>query len=206
MKYRSRPDNTKRKISHVWEVHLAPETVSQIRDCAGYYRSTMSWIVRFCVLKLARKRRLSLTHAQDMALEIKEKLSELKTKGKSTQRFILCLYGEDERILRTMAIKTGLTVSMIIRIALARYLGQLSRRIIPEWRFFWFGIKLCQFYRIFQSYKNGLVVMEFHNLKPFNPDDYWKPPPGPLPKFLTTTLKNANSFSTTNVKYTKGKR
>ncbi len=162
--------------------------MQSIRSASKAYKTTMSWVVRYCVFRLARRRRLDLDSWREIADAWKEnRKKNTPLSSETMHRFMLCLYGEDEKILLELKYRSGLTVTMLIRIALNRFLGKLINRGISDWSLYWFGLKqnntICLQYRI---------DMENHIYQRFKLTDYYHQPPGPLPIYLKATPPNLN--------------
>ncbi len=175
-------------ITHLWEVRLSHKLMEKIRQAARYNATTMSWVVRFCIFRLARKKRIALSQWQSWAKDIKESGKQDNNFEEPTlHRFNVCLYGEDEKVLLELKIRTGLTTSMVIRIALSRFLTALLQNRIPWWRLFWYGLKFHKESNCFYSTKGGFLAMDFHSKKFFSVEDYHGQPPGKLPKYLKNT-------------------
>ncbi len=115
-------------------------------------------------------------------------VDDIKVKRKPFRelgRFYVCFYGEDILWVKMQALALGVTVSMLVRVALLRYFSTLgSERAVPWWRLFWYGIKLNKKILLKRQRTHRAIVQEFLNSSPFSPEDYWALPIGDLPAFL----------------------
>ncbi len=171
-------------VDALWETRLRPEIVAQIREAAHIYKTTMSWVVRYCVFKLYRKKKISSATLHDMAAELREKNQPVPIPASKLHRLRLCLYGDDERILLELKYRFRLTTTMLIRIALVLYLKQLlSASVAPEY-FFFYGLKFFANTAIKYSRKRKIPHVDFHIKSIFAIEDYWGRPFGFLPEFL----------------------
>ncbi len=141
----------------------------------------MSWLARYCIFRLVHKKKINREEFQAMVGDIKASQTPFRELG----RFYVCFYGEDILWVKMQASALGVTVSMLIRVALLRYLVTLeSERAVPWWRLFWYGIKLNKQVLLERLRSHQVIVQEFLNSKSFLPEDYWAHPEGPLPTFL----------------------
>lgn len=176
--------NSQTPVCDIWEVRLAKTVFQRVRQNARHRKCTMSWIVRYCVLRLINKPGLNRRVHLD---EILDEIRQNQPPVNDCHRFYLCLYGEDDLLLRLAARRLGITVSMLIRLALYRYLRILEKiEAVPAWRFFWFGIKLNRNIVIKYLRNERHIVKDFLISKKFNYEDYWDIPDGPLPRFFFT--------------------
>ena len=129
-------------ISNLWEVHLDVETWDRMKKAAYLRNCSFSWISRYCVFRLARKKSLKM-HS---AMEILSK--EVKTKhknSKSYHRHIICLYGDDEKLLRITAMQLNMTVSHLIRFALTWFLPKMESKLFDNRHIYYYGTKICRY-------------------------------------------------------------
>ncbi len=170
-----------RGVSDIWEIRLDKELIATIRKLARQRGVTMSWLARYCIFRLVHKKIIHKEKFQDIVDEIRATRPPFRELG----RFYLCLYGDDILWIKMQAQQMNVTVSMLIRVALLRYMASLgNERAIPWWRLFWYGLKLNKQVEIHRQRANRCHVQEFLNCRPFDPKEYWKIPPGPLPYFL----------------------
>lgn len=110
-------------ISHLFEVRLAPGHWNRIKLAMWLRRRTYSTITRYCTLRLARKCSLRWTPRLRQA-EVRVK----DTHGVALEmhRHLMCLYGEDEKIIRLAALELGLTITAFVRLAIELFLPALA--------------------------------------------------------------------------------
>jgi len=156
------------EIKNVWEVHLDSSIWEKIVLAAEIHSKTYSWIVRYCVFQLTNQKKIIWTK-RIMKIHDNYKNSEFKNK----HRHMLCLYGDDEVLLRNSALILGISVSQLIRISIALYLSRLLKKQVSKEDLFWYGIKLFSSISNFRSLKNNFIAMDFHSHKPFSPNEYW---------------------------------
>ncbi|GAB4434038.1 MAG: hypothetical protein OHK0011_17150 [Turneriella sp.] len=145
-------------ITDVWEVRLPPRLWAQICAHARKRRKTFSTITRLCVFALAER----------SGLRWRRKLKELHEQNRAEcsraerlHRHMVCLYGEDVRLVRLAALELGVTVSAFIRLALRFYLRYFamekhSPRYPTDNLLFWRGIK--RWAQIQQHARNHLTL------------------------------------------------
>ncbi|GAB4423376.1 MAG: hypothetical protein OHK0011_03210 [Turneriella sp.] len=129
-------------ITELWEVRLPQRLWLRLRRLAEEQGRTFSTVTRLCAFQLAEKK---LERGQ-------KKLQNLINQDKveyaqgGHHRHMVCLYGEDARLLRLAALQMGISVSAFIRLALRLYLSLLAmefqrRGIKSRELVFWKGIK-----------------------------------------------------------------
>ncbi|HRP69571.1 MAG TPA: hypothetical protein PLY93_08570 [Turneriella sp.] len=111
------------KIMNILEVHLPPIQWERIVSLAVTRKKTFSTITRYCVLRLARKKNLCWNPVLITA--------HSKAKGgvqitDKVHRHVVCLYGEDEMLIRLAAMHLRITMSAFIRLSLELFLGHLA--------------------------------------------------------------------------------
>lgn len=130
-------------ITDVWEVQLSPRLWNHLAILARTRACTYSTISRFCIFRLAEPEQLrDFRLFQRVIPEIRQDTAL----NKKVHRHMLCLYGEDVKLLRLAAMRLNLTVSAFIRLALWLYLPRLamekhSSRFVSEEKLFLFGTK-----------------------------------------------------------------
>jgi hypothetical protein len=121
------------QIANLIEVHLAVEQWRTIVKLAGKRGWTFSMMTRFCVLRLATKTRIEWTaRLREAHEEAKLRISIARAEG-GVHRHMLCLYGDDEKIIRVAAMDLGITMSAFIRLALELYLHLLAMEKHSKW-------------------------------------------------------------------------
>jgi len=141
------------QITHVLEVRLAPLQWNRIKIATWQRRRTYSTITRYCVLKLARKTRLCWSKRMAAATDGVREGIEI---AQSLHRHMMCLYGDDEKLIRLAAMDLGLTLSAFIRLAIELYLESLAMgyrnyRPITNTQLTWEGIRFTEQIQIFAT-------------------------------------------------------
>jgi len=114
------------QITNILEVHLDKKQWQSIAAIARKRRKTFSTVTRFCVLRLARKTHLAWTsRLQKCHSDARLRFSRAKSMAE-IHRHRMCLYGEDEKLIRLAAMDLGLTLSGFIRLAIELYLTMLA--------------------------------------------------------------------------------
>lgn len=161
-------------ITELWEVRVPIRLWLEIKRVANLRQCTYSKITRFCAFRLAERsslrwrKRLRELHQQDRR-EYREG---------QLHRHLVCLYGEDAKLLRLAAIEMRLTVSDLIRLALRLYLRRLameihSRRHVSDTFLFWNAIKRWVAIPTFRYNQHGLPAHRQHFYQSFPPDWRW---------------------------------
>ncbi len=163
------------KISHVLELRLAPGQWNCIKYLAWQRRRTYSTITRYCVLRLARKCSLRWTPKFHEAAAGVHRGLEI---AHELHRHMMCLYGEDEKIIRLAAMDLGLTMTAFVRMALELYLHTLamekrSRRQVTNLQLTHEGIRFIEFVQIFAENGGGWPAMRNLSCLHFDIDSYW---------------------------------
>lgn len=187
MRLRDDAPKTKSGVRDIWEIRLDKTIKARLRALARRRRCTMSWLARYCIFRLVHKKIIHMEEFHAMVDEIKA----TRPSFRELDRFYVCFYGNDILWIKMQASTLGVTVSMLVRVALLRYLGTLeSERAVPWWRLFWYGIKINKHITCTRQRRYGVIVQEFLNSKSFGRDDYWEIPPAQLPIFLTDPIAN----------------
>lgn len=143
MKCRKQLKYHKIPISNLWEVRLDGDIWQRVKRVANARGCTYSWIVRYCVFRLARKTHIVMRPAM-------ENLSrEIKRHYRYTQklhRHMLCLYGEDEMLIRLAAMKLSVTLSHFIRLSLYWFLSKVECYKVTWSEIFYHGTKICRYF------------------------------------------------------------
>lgn len=177
----------------LWEVLLPAKWIAEIRRVAKKRQVTLSWVVRYCTFKFMRRKKISLSEKEQTIVNIiREEMQNYGSRSKKNcskeklmHRLQVCFYGEDERWLRMVALELNLTVSMLIRIAIYRYLFTIEEeKSVPAWRLFWMGIKFIFAVNIKRHLQKGAVSDEIVSYILFRAKDFWKEPLGHLPTRL----------------------
>lgn len=189
-----KPNGEPVRVDAIWEVLLPPEWVNKIRYLAKKRKVTMSWIVRYCIFRLLRRRKLALSPTEQTMLEKIQ--AEMRLHRSRTMRYYstnktlfhrlqVCFYGEDEKWLRLAALELEISVSMLIRFAIYRYFAGLeNEKAIPYWRLFWMGIKFTAKLTFQRNLAKAAIQQEFLYFFWLGYSDFWKTPFGVHPKRL----------------------
>lgn len=163
------------KIENLWEVHLSQKLWNAVVAASKVRKISYSAVTRYCVFRLAEKEGLRMT---GRLKDICEGQRRALTVEKCRHRHLVCLYGQDVRLLRLAALQLDISVSALIRLALALFLPLLamekhSRRYVSDQTLFDRGIKrwLC----IQQTGLNlsGLPALRQHSFSMFLPWQWW---------------------------------
>lgn len=163
------------QINNLLEIRLAPIHWNRIKLCAWQRRRTYSTITRYCVLKLARKCALQWTPKMRAATKsVREGLNI----AMEMHRHMVCLYGEDEKLIRLAAMDLGITLTGFVRLAIELYLPLLamekrSRRIIDDVDLTWEGIRFIESMQIFGVNGGPWPVARDLSCHRFDIDSYW---------------------------------
>ncbi len=168
-------ENKPVQITHLLEVRLAPIHWNRIKLAAWQRRRTYSTITRYCTLRLARKCSLRWT---PKLCQVTRRVKQGLAMAQDIHRHMMCLYGEDEKIIRLAAIELGLTITAFVRLAIELYLPTLvmekrNQRLVSNNDLTWEGIRLIESIQIFAV--NGGSRPFYRNLscEHFPIDGYW---------------------------------
>ncbi len=168
-------ENKSIQITNVLEVRLAPLHWNRIKLCAWQRRRTYSTITRYCVLKLARKCALRWTPKMQVATESVRRGLNI---AQDMHRHMMCLYGEDEKLIRLAAMDLGITITAFVRLAIELYLPLLamekrSWRNIIATDLTWEGIRFIESVQIFAVNGGPWPCARDLHCQPFGIDSYW---------------------------------
>jgi hypothetical protein len=144
-------ENKPVEITRLLEVRLAPIHWNRIKLASWQRRRTYSTITRYCTLRLARKCSLRWTpKLRQVAVGVRQGLAI----AKDMHRHMMCLYGEDEKLIRLAAMELGLTITAFVRLAIELYLSTLvmekhNQRLITNAELTWEGIRIIENVEIF---------------------------------------------------------
>ena len=136
------------QIRDIWETILPYAWVKKIQRIATKKKVSMSWVARFCVFRLIQR---DLENFTGVFCDELESIREEMRGSSNRKRFFICFYGEDELYLRIFARKAGLTVSMLVRLALYLFLHLLDGNKVTSGDFFWNGIKIIKEIRLLKT-------------------------------------------------------
>ena len=111
-------------ICDIWEVRLSSRLWQHLRKIASIRRCTYSTITRFCIFQLAEFEQLRCTA---LFTRINSEIRKDSVIACQFHRHMVCLYGDDVKLLRLAAMQLNMTVSAFIRLALWRYLPRLAQ-------------------------------------------------------------------------------
>ena len=136
---RSKPD----KISDIWEIRMPRALWLKVVRASQQRQVTLSRITRFCAFQLAEKQ--ELPGYLNLCKSRNRDRTELRD-SVEIHRHLVCLYGQDAELLRLAALRLGVSVSVLIRIAIRLYIDRLaldihSRRFVTDDELFIWGIK-----------------------------------------------------------------
>ena len=162
-------------ITELWEIHLNQTTWAELKARSKHRKCSYSTVSRYCLFRLIEHENLRWNKLfAKKRMEIK---SEPRKHRQLMHRHVICFYGEDLRAVRYAAMVLGITVSMLVRIALTLYLPRLamenpSRRISNE-ELFKLGIKRWQ--NVHHSALNNFRIPLFRQLtfSSFFPWQWW---------------------------------
>ena len=129
-------------ISDIWEVQLQPKLWQKLQAEATRRKTTYSAITRYCVFRLAEKQNLRWNIVLCQAFESMRHSTQEVPK----HRHMLCLYGEDVKLIRLAAMTLGISVTAFVRLCLWLYLPRIameihSKRSVSEIELFLLGTK-----------------------------------------------------------------
>jgi len=168
---------SKLEISSLWEVHLEEDLWQKIKIVAKEHKASFSWITRYCVFRLARKKNLSMRKA----MEIHNKKIKIHQKSVTHHRHLMCLYGSDEKLLRIAAMQLGMTVSQMIRLALHWFLPKLEKKITKWEHIYYHGTKICQHLSLTRSIQWKFPIKDLIQYQPWAYTAWWNRPTITLP-------------------------
>jgi hypothetical protein len=114
------------QIANVLDVHLPAAQWRMIVQLAHKRRRTFSMMTRFCVLRLVNKCHLVWTKKLERAHKAAKLRISIARAAGPLHRHQMCLYGDDEKLIRVAAMDLGITMSAFIRLALELYLHLLA--------------------------------------------------------------------------------
>lgn len=163
------------QITNILKISLAPTHWNRIKIAAWQRGRTYSTITRYCVLRLARKCSLRWTSQLHKAKTGVRRGLEI---AKDMHRHTMCLYGEDEKIIRLAAMDLGVTMTAFVRLAIELYLETLAMekqgtRYITNTQLTWEGIRFTECVQIFAENGGGWPFTRNLSCIRFDLDSYW---------------------------------
>jgi len=166
------------QIAYLIEVHLAAKQWRAIVALARKRAWTFSMMTRYCVLRLASKTRIEwTTRLQEAHHKAKLGISIARAEGE-VHRHLMCLYGDDEKLIRVAAMDLGITMSAFVRLAVELYLHHLamekhSRGYVTDAHLVENAIRLVQHMTIFASKAGPFPLLhELHSWH-WELESYW---------------------------------
>lgn len=178
MQCRAQPRLLARKsllISDLLEIRLAPLQWNRIKIAACQRRRTYSTITRYCVLRLATKCSLRWTaRLQKTTVAVRAGLAA----AQETHRHMMCLYGDDVKIIRVAAMELGLTITAFVRLAIELFLltpamEKHSPWVVSNQKLTWEGIRLTDSVQIFAVNGGDRPFYRHLTCIPFAIESYW---------------------------------
>jgi hypothetical protein len=164
-------------ISELWEVRMPMALWRKLCQTAQSRGTSFSWISRFCAFALAERNRLSWRRK---FLELRDIDLQEYSAG-NHHRHMVCLYGEDARMLRLAALQWGISVSALIRLSLRFYLRYFdmdvhSKRYVSDACLFWKGIKRWIAIPLTAENHLSLPTQRTFTFQSFPPERRWRYP------------------------------
>ncbi|GAB4436799.1 MAG: hypothetical protein OHK0011_19890 [Turneriella sp.] len=162
-------------ISNLIEIRLAPAQWNRIKAAARKRHRTYSTISRYCVLRLARKCSLRWTKRLEKTRREVEKGLPV---APDLHRHMMCLYGDDEKIIRLAAMDLGLTMTAFARLAIELYLPLLamekqSRRSLSDQDLTAEGIRFSETIQIFADNAGPYPLLRTLHCTSYPLESYW---------------------------------
>jgi len=161
-------------INEIWEVRIPIRLWTEIKKCAQKRKCTLSTITRFCAFALAERSSLKWRNKLWMLHE----LDKREYRHSVAHRHLMCLYGDDAKMLRLAAVELGISVSALIRLALRLYLRHIamenqSKRQITSTDIFWKAIKRWIAIPLFSGNSFSLPAHRQYFYQSFPPEHRW---------------------------------
>lgn len=162
-------------ISRLLEIRLAPGHWNRIKLTMLLRRRTYSTITRYCALRLARKCSL---HWTARLREAEARVQDTNSAALEMHRHLMCLYGEDEKIIRLAALELGLTISAFVRLSLELFLPTLamekhSWRYVTNAQLTAEGIRITEKIQIFAVNAGTRPFYRNLSCEYFDVESYW---------------------------------
>lgn len=163
------------RITSILEARLAPIQWNSIKIAVSQRRRTYSTISRYCVLRLAKKCNLRWTRKlHDTQIGVERGIAH----AREFHRHQMCLYGEDEKLIRLAALELGITMTAFIRLAIQLYLPTLAminrgHNFVTDSRLTEEGIRLIQKVQIFARNGGPYPLLRTLCCVYFDPLSYW---------------------------------
>ena len=160
-------------ISNLWEVHLDPEIWERLKRVSEAKKCSISWISRYCVFRIARRKVIKIPVAMEI---LSNELRKTYHSTPKTHRHMMCLYGEDEKLLRIAAMELNMTVSHLIRLAIYRYLPKVEKESF-DWRFiYYYGTRICRYLDITRVNQKKIPYYDHVFFTKWPIESWWRRP------------------------------
>lgn len=177
MKCKKQRKYYKLPIASLWEVHLDANLWRRVTRAAKGKKCSFSWITRYCVFRLVRKKNLYMRKA----MKIHSNKIKSQPKSQNPHRHILCLYGDDEKLLRLAAMQLGVTVSHMIRLALYWFLPKIEDSKSKWEHIYYHGTKICSYLYISRTNILKMPFTELTFYEKWSFEQWWNRPPVTIP-------------------------
>ena len=163
------------EISRLLEIRLAPVQWNSVKIIARQRHRTYSTITRYCVLRLARKCSLQWTNRLDRA---KKGVQQGLSTATELHRHMMCLYGDDEKIIRLAAMDMGMSITAFVRLAIELYLPSLamekrSKRFVSDRDLTAEGIRFIEVIQIFAENGGPFPILRTLHCTRYDLESYW---------------------------------
>jgi len=170
-------------IDCILEVRLNHETWEKVVRIAEMKKKSYSWIVRYCVFRLIKRAdaKAYILNWKSGKRRIELKLLEERVKkgcGDNLHRHKLCLYGNDELLIRMTAGLLHYSMSHLVRLALEWNLDELERISnaksgrFHRLAFYSLGIKLYEDVKGINFPTQDTPDLQYRLIR-FHQTDYW---------------------------------
>jgi len=170
-------------IDCILEIRLNHEMWEKIVRVAEMKKKSYSWIVRYCVFRLIKRAdaKAYILNWKSSKRRVNFEILEERVKkhcGDNLHRHKLCLYGDDEFLIRMTAGLMHYSMSHLVRLALEWNLDEIERISnakpgrFHRLAFYWLGIKLYEDVKGVNFPTRGTVDLQYRLIR-FNEADYW---------------------------------
>ncbi len=141
-------------VHSVLEIRIPYDIWDKIRLISWTKQRSKSWVVRYTLFRLIKRKSPSqfIGYAGNPRFgggTVNRLAWQRRVNCRLKHRHRLCLYGEDETLVRLTAASLGCTITHLVRLALETYLHQLFVSLRKPWSracwgfWYWLGIKHC---------------------------------------------------------------
>lgn len=93
----------------------------------------------------------------------------------------MCLYGDDEKLLRVAAMELGITVSQFIRLALHWFMPKIENNTVRWEHIFYHGTKICRKTSLRRTKLLKIPMMDLIVYKKWSREYWWNLPEVTIP-------------------------